>query len=149
MRKVLAAFVAGFLFSIGLVITGMTHPENIVGFLDFFGNWRPELALVMAGAVGVYAVLYPLVLKRRFPLFAPAFDLPVVTKIDARLLIGAAAFGIGWGLGGFCPGPALTALGAGAVQAAVFVAALGVGVVLHHFAYKSGAPDAESNNSCG
>ena len=148
-RRALAAFAAGLLFSAGLVISGMTMPQNVVGFLDFFGNWKPALAFVMAGAVGVYAVFYPLVLKRRVPLFAPAFDLPDAAKIDARLIVGSAAFGVGWGLGGFCPGPALAAMGAGAAQAALFAAALMAGVVLHHFAFQSGAPGAEGRNACG
>lgn len=147
--RTLAAFFAGVLFAVGLVVSGMTQPANIIGFLDFFGAWKPALALVMAGGVGVYAALYPLVLKRRFPLFAPAFDLPDAAKIDARLLAGAAAFGAGWGLSGFCPGPALVALGSGAAPAAVFASAMGVGVTLHHFAYRSGEPGAEGYSTCG
>ena len=145
----LSAFAAGILFSAGLVLAGMTKPENVVGFLDFFGEWKPALGLVMAGAVGVYAALFPLVLGRRVPLFAPAFDLPDASKPDSRLFIGAAAFGAGWGLGGFCPGPALVALGAGAPEAALFAAAMAAGVVLHHAAFGSGAPGGEDPNACG
>lgn len=147
--RFLASFAAGLLFSSGLSIGGMTSPENIVGFLDFFGNWKPDLAFVMAGAVGVYAALFPLALKRRCPLFAPAFELPEAKRPDGRLFVGAAAFGAGWGLGGFCPGPALTALGMGARQAAVFAAAMMAGVVLHHFAVQGGAPGAEDRDACG
>ncbi|MBI3297002.1 MAG: YeeE/YedE family protein [Elusimicrobia bacterium] len=147
--RALAAFAAGAMFSVGLTLGGMTDPANVVGFLDFFGAWRPALALVMAGAVGVYAALYPLVLKRGAPLFAPAFDLPDKTGLDARLFAGSAAFGAGWGLGGFCPGPALTALGAGAAEAAVFTAALAAGVVLHHFASGDGAPGGAGHGACG
>lgn len=147
--RALSAFLAGALFSAGLVVAGMTQPANIVGFLDFFGNWKPALALVMGGAVSVYAALYPLVIKRRFPLFAPSFDLPAAAKIDARLLAGAGAFGIGWGLGGFCPGPALAALGAGGSEAAVFSAALAAGVILHHFALQNGTRGAEGPKGCG
>jgi uncharacterized protein len=146
---VLAAFAAGLLFSAGLVISGMTMPENVVGFLDFFGNWKPDLAFVMAGAVGVYAVGYRLVLKRRAPLFAPAFDLPGASGLDLRLFAGAAAFGAGWGLGGICPGPALAALGSGAGQAGVFVAAMAAGMFLHSCASRGGAPGAKSSSSCG
>ena len=146
----LAAFVAGVLFAIGLVLGGMTRPENVVGFLDFFGNWKPALAFVMAGAVGVYAALFPLVLKRRFPLFAPAFDLPNASRFDARLFIGASAFGVGWGLGGFCPGPAFVVFGAGAQEAAIFVAAMAAGVVLHQYAFQSGASGGgEGRDACG
>ena len=148
-RRALAAFAAGLLFSAGLVISGMTMPQNVVGFLDFFGDWKPALAFVMAGAVGVYAVFYPLVLKRRVPLFAPAFDLPDAAALDLRLFVGASAFGVGWGIGGFCPGPALTALGAGAVEAAVFAAAMAAGVFLHHCAFRSGTPGVETSSSCG
>ena len=147
--RALSAFGAGLLFSFGLWLGGMTLPVNIVGFLDFFGDWKPALAFVMAGAVGVYASLYPLVLKRRFPLFAPAFDLPDATAVDVRLLSGAAAFGVGWGIGGFCPGPSLVALGAGGRAAAVFVASMGAGVWLHYLAFQSGAPNQESGSSCG
>ena len=127
----------------------MTLPRNIVGFLDFFGDWKPALAFVMAGAVGVYAVLYPLVLRRKAPLFAPSFDLPGKGGFDARLFAGAAAFGAGWGLAGFCPGPALAALGAGAAQAAVFSAAMGVGIVLHHLAFRGGGSGPNGSGSCG
>jgi uncharacterized membrane protein YedE/YeeE len=144
-----AAFVSGLLFAIGLVISGMTMPGNIVGFLDFFGHWKPALALVMVGAVGVYAGLYPLVLRRRIPFFAPAFDLPDVMKVDSRLIVGAATFGVGWGIAGFCPGPALTTLGTGAAEAVIFVAAMATGVILFHCTFQSGAPGAEGHNACG
>ncbi|MBI5201435.1 MAG: YeeE/YedE family protein [Elusimicrobia bacterium] len=148
-KRSAAAFAAGLLFAAGLIISGMTQPANVVGFLDFFGDWKPALAFVMAGAVGVYASLYPIVLKRRVPLFAPAFDLPDATGVDARLIVGSAAFGAGWGLGGFCPGPALVALGSGAAEAGVFAAAMGAGVLLHHLAFQSGAPGGEGHNACG
>ena len=147
-RRAASAFAAGALFSVGLIVAGMTVPGNIVGFLDFFGQWKPALALVMAGAVGVYAALYPRVLKRRSPLLSPAFELPEPSKIDARLLVGASAFGIGWGLGGFCPGPALATLGAGAAQGALFVGAMAAGIVLHHLACKPSAA-AQTGDTCG
>ncbi len=145
--KTVSAFLAGVLFAAGLVISGMTQPEYIIGFLDFFGAWNPALAWVMAGAVGVYAAIYPLVMKRRAPLFESAFDVPAKQAIDLKLVIGSAAFGLGWGLNGFCPGPALVALGAGAAPAAVFTAAMVLGIFLHNVAVSgpSGTPD----NSCG
>jgi len=127
----------------------MTFPANIVGFLDFFGEWKPALAFVMAGAVGVYAALYPLVLKRRAPLFEPDFDVPSAAAVDIRLLAGAAAFGVGWGIGGFCPGPSLVALGAGARDAIVFVSSMCAGIWLHRLALRGGAPQEESSGSCG
>lgn len=148
--RALAAFLCGALFSVGLVIGGMTLPENVVGFLDFAGEWRPALALVMAGAAGVYAVLYPMVLKRRFPLFAPAFDLPDAAKPDVRLLSGSAAFGVGWGLGGFCPGPAVTALGTGAKEPFVFLGALAAGIALYQLASRSKVPAGDDRTgACG
>lgn len=146
--NLLAAFAAGLLFSIGLVISGMTHPENIVRFLDFFGAWKPDLAFVMVGAVGVYAAFNGLVRKRPAPLFALSFDQPSTKTIDRRLLVGSAAFGIGWGMSGFCPGPALVALGAGATPAFVFVAALGLGIYLHHLAASPPRSGSDSN-VCG
>ncbi|MBI4347203.1 MAG: YeeE/YedE family protein [Elusimicrobia bacterium] len=142
--KALSAFIAGALFSVGLAVSGMTLPENVVGFLDFFGDWRPALAFVMGGAVGVYAALYPLVIRRGAPLFAPAFDVPAPAPVDARLLAGAAAFGAGWGLAGFCPGPALTALGSGAVEAAIFTGAMTAGICLHRLSSGSAV-----SGSCG
>jgi len=119
-------------------------PENIVGFLDFFGHWKPALAGVMGGALGVYALLYPLVLKRKVPLFAPSFDLPGPGKPSARLLTGAALFGVGWGLSGVCPGPAVAALVTGAREAVVFAVALAAGISLFHLAFRPGDP-----GSCG
>ncbi|MFI5360377.1 MAG: DUF6691 family protein [Elusimicrobiota bacterium] len=149
--RLFAAFAAGFLFSVGLVLGGMTRPENVVGFLDFFGSWRPALALVMAGAVGVYAALFPLIVKRRAPLFAPVFELPGALKPDRRLFIGASAFGVGWGLAGFCPGPALVVLGAGAREAAIFTAAMAAGIILYRFVPQKdeGASAGENENTCG
>ncbi len=146
--KSLAAFAAGFLFSAGLALGGMTVPQNVVGFLDFFGHWNPALAFVMAGAVGVYAALFPLVIKKGAPLWAPAFELPKPSKPDARLFVGSAAFGAGWGLAGFCPGPALVTLGTGAAQAAIFIMAMAAGIVLHHFASRSAASDG-GPQACG
>jgi uncharacterized membrane protein YedE/YeeE len=117
-------FVAGLLFAVGLVVGGMTQPAKIVGFLDFAGDWDPSLAFVMVGAIGVHGVAYRLVTKRATPLFAPKFLVPTRRDIDVSLVAGAALFGVGWGLGGFCPGPAITSLGAGAANAVLFVAAL-------------------------
>ena len=145
--KTVSAFVAGVLFAAGLVISGMTQPPNIIGFLDFFGAWNPALAWVMAGAVGVTAALYPLVMKRRAPLFESAFDAPAQKTIDLKLIIGSAAFGAGWGMNGFCPGPALVALGAGAMPAVVFTAAMVLGIFLHGVATNS--PNGPSGGSCG
>lgn len=130
-KQYLAAFGVGFLFSIGLGISGMTLPLKVIGFLDFTGAWDPALAFVMGGAVVVYFFGYRLVTKRHRPRFADRFRLPTRTEITPRLMIGATLFGLGWGLGGFCPGPAFTSIPSGAPQVLTFVAAMLGGMYLH------------------
>ncbi|HEY5818961.1 MAG TPA: YeeE/YedE family protein [Mesorhizobium sp.] len=125
---VLINFVIGLLFSVGLVISGMSNPAKVLNFLDIAGTWDPSLAFVMAGAIAVAFTGYRLVLRRKRPLLAPAFQLPAGTDIDRRLLAGAAIFGIGWGLGGLCPGPAFTALGLSAPGVLAFVPAMLAGI---------------------
>jgi len=127
--RTIGALVAGVLFGAGLVISGMTDPRNVIGFLDVAGHWNPRLIAVMAGAVGVHASLLALIgraerLRRVRPLPARR------GRIDARLVAGAALFGVGWGLSGYCPGPAVVSLGFGARTAVVFLAAMLAGVVL-------------------
>src|SRR5262245_23057295 len=124
MNSALAAVVSGVIFAIGLAIGGMTKPAKVAGFLDFTGNWDPSLAFVMGGAVTVYAVLYRLIRRRPTPLFAAAFAVPTRKDIDARLIGGAALFGIGWGLSGFCPGPAITSLASGKSPVVIFVVSM-------------------------
>lgn len=119
--KLAVAFVSGLLFALGLAIGGMTQPGKVLAFLDVAGDWDPSLAFVMAGAVLVHAVAYRTIRGRKAPLFASAFDLPTRRDLDGRLIGGAALFGVGWGLGGYCPGPALTALVSFAEPAVVFV----------------------------
>jgi uncharacterized protein len=125
-------FAIGLLFGLGLVVSGMSNPATVLGFLDVAaigsGGWDPRLAFVLVGAVGVAAMGYRMVLQRPRPVFADAFQLPTATAIDMRLLFGAAIFGVGWGLVGFCPGPAFVALGTGAASAALFVAAMLLGM---------------------
>jgi uncharacterized membrane protein YedE/YeeE len=123
-----SALVAGLVFGAGLVVSGMVLPEKVVRFLDFTNGWDPSLALVMVGAIAVHATAYRLVMKRPSPLFAAKFSLPTHHDLDARLLGGAALFGLGWGFGGICPGPGLAATTALATDALVFVAAMGVGM---------------------
>lgn len=108
--KLLSYAVSGAIFAIGLAVAGMTQPSKVVGFLDFFGDWDPSLGLVMGGAILVHLIGYRLITKRRSPVFADVFRVPTRTDIDFKLLAGSALFGIGWGLGGYCPGPALTSL---------------------------------------
>lgn len=116
--------VAGTLFGAGLVVGGMTSPDKVRGFLDFAGAWDPTLMFVMGGAVLVHAVSYWLVKRRASPVLAEAFQIPTRKDIDAKLLLGAAIFGLGWGLGGYCPGPAIASLSVGGSSVAAFVAAM-------------------------
>lgn len=111
----------GLLFGVGLVVSGMSDPAKVLNFLDLFGTWDPSLAFVMGGAVLVAFVGYRLVLRRERPVLAAGFALPTRKDIDRRLVTGAAIFGIGWGLGGFCPGPALTALSLASSGVLVFL----------------------------
>lgn len=117
----LSALVAGLLFGAGLVVGGMVLPEKVRGFLDFTGHWDPTLALVMIGAITVHVLAYWLVRRRTSPLLAEAFQLPTRRDLDAKLVLGAAIFGLGWGLGGYCPGPAITSLTGGSASVAAFL----------------------------
>lgn len=138
MRARLAALFAGALFGAGLVVSGMTDPAKVRGFLDAAGAWDPSLAFVMIGAIGVHGALLRLVLRRRAPLFGRAFDLPARKDIDGRLVGGAAIFGVGWGLAGVCPGPAVVCLGTGSVAPAVFVLAMLAGTAVERFSAANG-----------
>ena len=130
MMRLLAAYACGLLFALGLGISGMTQPEKVLGFLDLFGTWDPSLALVMAGAVGVNFVLYRLTSRRPRPVLEREFVIPSRRRINGRLVGGAALFGIGWGLAGYCPGPAVAAAGGGMLPAAVFLLAMLAGMWL-------------------
>ena len=131
MKRNLLVLFSGFLFAIGLGVSEMTRPEKVIGFLDVFGSWDPSLAFVMGGAVMVYAVAYHLSRRWKAPKFAPRFRVPDNSVIDAKLLAGAALFGVGWGLAGFCPGPAIVASAAGVTPALIFFPALIGGMLLH------------------
>jgi uncharacterized membrane protein YedE/YeeE len=124
------ALLCGVVFALGLGVSGMTRPEKVLAFLDVGGRWDPSLAFVMIGAIAVHGVLLRFILRRAEPLLVPAFAIPTRRDIDAPLLLGAAIFGIGWGLAGLCPGPAVTALASGRFAAAAFVLAMlaGMGV---------------------
>lgn len=125
--RVIARLVCGLLFGIGLALGGMTQPAVVLGFLDVFGRWDPRLAFVMGGAVVTTAIAYRLVLRRARPLLAPAFALPSARRFDTRLIGGAALFGIGWGIGGYCPGPALASLMGGLFSLLVLVGCMAAG----------------------
>ena len=126
----LAGLVCGLLFGVGLALSGMTDPRVVTGFLDVAGDWNPALMLVMGGAVPVTMLGYRLALRKGRPLLADSFALPNARAVDAQLLAGAALFGIGWGLAGYCPGPALAALSSALPGVLVFVVAMGGGLVL-------------------
>lgn len=121
MARLLAALLSGVLFGLGLALSGMTDPAVVLGFLDVFGDFNPALMFVLGGAVGTTLLAFRWVLRRPAPLLADGFQLPTRKDIDARLLIGAGLFGIGWGLAGYCPGPALVSAGALVDSALVFV----------------------------
>ena len=131
--KFLTALLAGVLFGAGLLVSGMTNPANVLGFLDVFGAWRPQLAVVMGAAVLVAAPSYWVVRQRRRSLLGETVDLPDRRRIDKPLLVGATIFGVGWGLSGICPGPGLVLLVSGDGMAYVFMAAVIAGMWLVHF----------------
>lgn len=126
----ISEFLAGLLFGIGLLISGMTDPAKVQGFLDLAGLWDPSLALVMGGAIAVAFYAFVVARRRKTNAFGGAMRLPTATQIDRRLLIGSALFGVGWGLAGFCPGPAWVSMASGQPKAALFVAAMLAGMVL-------------------
>lgn len=130
MKAFVLAALAGALFAIGLTVGGMTIPAKVTGFLDVGGTWEPQLAFVMGGAIAVYASLLRIIRRRPAPLVADRFHWPTASAIDARLIGGAALFGVGWGLSGYCPGPALTSLVGGGSGAVVFVIAMIVGIAV-------------------
>lgn len=128
--KGLTALLCGTLFGIGLAVSGMTDTAKVLGFLDLFGSWVPDLVFVMGGAVCVTLVAFRFIMKRDRSLLGELMSLPSNTAIDGRLLAGAAIFGIGWGVYGYCPGPAISALGYLESNTAIFVVAMLVGMAL-------------------
>jgi uncharacterized membrane protein YedE/YeeE len=128
--RVATAFLAGLVFGLGLLLSGMADPAKVLGFLDLAGAWDPSLMFVMGGAVGVGAVAFGWARRRRQSLLGEPLRLPTTTAIDRRLLLGALLFGAGWGVAGFCPGPALVALGVGETKAVVFAIAMLAGMGL-------------------
>lgn len=129
-RERLSALVVGLLFGLGLMLAGMTDPGKVIGFLDLAGTWDPSLAFVMGGAIAVGIGAFALARRRTVAFLGGAMHLPTARDIDARLLSGSLLFGIGWGLGGFCPGPALVSFATGNVKAIVFVIAMLIGMAL-------------------
>lgn len=129
----LTALLAGLVFGLGLLVSGMANPAKVLGFLDLAGAWDPSLAFVMAGAIGIGTIGFSLAGQRPLSWLGSQMKLPTATKIDRRLILGGALFGIGWGLAGFCPGPALTALGMGEAKAIVFVVSMLAGMGAYEY----------------
>lgn len=127
----LAAFAAGLVFGIGLIVSGMADPAKVIGFLDIAGNWDPSLAFVMAGAIAVGFFAFALARRRAKAFLGGAMRLPERRDIDLRLVLGSVIFGIGWGLAGFCPGPALVSFASGEAKAALFVVAMLGGMAIY------------------
>ncbi|MBH1963960.1 MAG: hypothetical protein I8H77_06470 [Comamonadaceae bacterium] len=130
-------FFVGLLFGLGLLLSGMTDPAKVLGFLDLFGVWDPSLALVMGGAIGVGFFAFALARKRTETFLGGALHLPKSSQIDKRLVLGGLTFGAGWGLAGFCPGPGIVSMASGEMKAAVFVAAMVVGMVIFEIAERT------------
>ncbi len=130
MRDTFVSFIVGLVFGLGLLLSGMANPEKVLGFLDLAGAWDPSLALVMAGAIAIGFVAFTIAGKRSYSMLGKEMKLPSSRHIDKHLVVGSLTFGAGWGLAGFCPGPALVAVGAGEIKAIVFVVAMIAGMAI-------------------
>jgi uncharacterized protein len=126
----LSAFIVGLLFGLGLLLSGMTDPGKVLGFLDLFGNWDPSLAFVMGGAIAVGFFAFALAKQRTRSFLGGAMHLPKATEIDRRLVVGSLTFGVGWGIAGFCPGPGLVSMAGGEIKGLVFVIAMLAGMAV-------------------
>lgn len=133
-----SAFIAGLVFGLGLIVSGMANPAKVLGFLDLAGAWDPSLAFVMAGAIGVGVVAFAFAKKRAVSFLGETMKLPTAQDIDGRLVGGSLVFGVGWGIAGFCPGPALVAVGMREAKALVFVLAMLAGMALYEFLQRRG-----------
>lgn len=137
---IIMALVVGLIFGLGLILAGMTDPSKVIGFLDVAGRWDPSLAFVMGGAILVGLVAFRFASQRDKSLLGHAMRLPAASHIDRRLVLGGFAFGIGWGLAGYCPGPALTSLASGGSKPLLFSAAMIVGMVMFELLERLSAP---------
>ncbi|HSS63351.1 MAG TPA: DUF6691 family protein [Gammaproteobacteria bacterium] len=140
--RLLNALAAGFIFGLGLVISGMSNPAKVIGFLNVAGAWDPTLLLVMGGALSVTIPGFWLLKNRARPLFAERFEIPARKDLDFRLFAGAGLFGMGWGIAGFCPGPAITALATARLDVVLFVAAMIAGATAHKILFSPPSPGA-------
>ena len=142
MNRYIGVVLAGLVFGLGLALSEMTHAGKVLGFLDVAGAWDPSLLLVLGGAVAVTAVAFRFVLRRPAPLLADRFHLPATNRIDLPLVAGAAIFGVGWGISGYCPGPGIALLAAPSWETWIFLPALFLGALLHKLtAASDGAGD--------
>jgi len=130
----LSSFLVGLIFGIGLILAGMTNPAKVIGFLDITGTWDPSLAFVMGGAILVAIIAFRFAKKRTVNFLGGAMRLPTSDMIDKRLVIGSLLFGAGWGMAGFCPGPAITSIGTGNPKAVIFVIAMIAGMAIFELA---------------
>ncbi|QNA88698.1 YeeE/YedE family protein [Massilia sp. Dwa41.01b] len=128
--QIVAALLVGLVFGLGLIVSGMTDPSKVVGFLDLAGNWDPSLAFVMGGAILVGTIAFAFAGKRERSLLGATMRLPTATQVDRRLVLGSLAFGAGWGLAGYCPGPALASLASGGMKPLIFTLAMLAGMAL-------------------
>lgn len=136
MKLILTALISGILFGIGLTLSQMTNPDKVLNFLDLTGNWDPSLVFVMLGALAVTVTSFRFILKRQAPVFDQKFYLAAKKEIDKPLIIGAAVFGIGWGIAGYCPGPAFAGLGLGNPEGVILVVAIYLGFIVHRFLFE-------------
>lgn len=144
MKGLFCVFISGIIFAIGLGLSGMTDANKVIGFLNVAGNWDPALAFVMLGAIGAHLATFKLVTGRQSPLFASKFHLPTNQEINTKLAIGSSLFGIGWALGGFCPGPGIVSVTTGAPMALAFTGSMIAGMLLFNLANKIMAVPVES-----
>ena len=138
MKSLIAAFFSAFVFGIGLGVAGMTLPEKVIGFLDITGSWDPSLAMVMIGAIAVHALSFRLVTRRKSPILSMQFHIPTRRDVDYKLFAGSFIFGVGWGLGGFCPGPAIVSAVSANESVLIFLASMVAGVYLNYGISKLG-----------
>ncbi|MCK5875673.1 MAG: YeeE/YedE family protein [Alcanivoracaceae bacterium] len=136
-KHIISALLVGLIFGVGLILGGMTNPAKVIGFLDLFGNWDPSLAFVMGGAISVGLLAFRIAGGRPTSLLGEPMRIPTRKDIDTRLVLGSLVFGAGWGLAGFCPGPALVALGTGSLKATIFVASMLTGMALFELVERS------------
>ena len=133
MNRIVAAFLGGLIFALGLGVSGMTDANKVIGFLNLAGDWDPGLAFVMVGAIGVHILLYRLIMKRQSPLFGDRFHIPTSRQIHPQLIAGSALFGVGWGLGGVCPGTGMVSLMGFSSAGIVFLVFMFAGMLAHRF----------------